>query len=311
MLHAVRLAVFAALVALAAVPSAALAVPPSNDGYLQSISINARNTTLTQDQVKDARDTREATVQADLFAPPSTGGGAERTDCRGTTFGATVWYDFHPHVDGTVRVQATGYDAMVGVYEFNADTSRLGSRLDCSNETGTTEELFVKVRKGKSYTIQIGATAAAGGDLDFTFEYLSDTDGDGELDPLDKCPTQPGTADGCPVELRVLPTLRATPTGRGIRVRSLSVEAPRGSRVRVRCSRGCSFTQTRTVVASRPLRFARLANRQLPAGARLEITVTKSRSIGSFIRYTVTRGNFKRTNRCLRPGSSVPRRTCK
>ncbi len=311
MIQAVRLAVLTALVALAALPSAALAVPPSNDGYLQSISINARNTPLTQDQVKDARNTREATVQADLFSPPNSGGGLERTDCSGASFGATVWYDFHPHADGTVRVQATGYDAGVSVYEFNPTTSRIGSRVDCSNQTGATEELFVKVRKGRAYTIQIGGTGGVGGDLDFTFEYLSDSDGDGELDALDKCPNQAGTVNGCPVELRVLPTLRATPTGRGIRVRSLSVEAPRGSRVRVRCMRGCSFTQTRTVVANRPLRFARLANRQLSAGARLEITVTKSRSIGSFIRYTVTRGNFRRTTRCLRPGSAIPRRTCK
>jgi len=310
-------AVIALVIAGCAVsPAAALAVAPTNDGYLQSISVNERGSELTQERVKDAKSTLEATVQGDLFSPPISGGGAERTDCRGTNFGATVWYDFHPHVDGTVRVQATGYDAALGIYEFDPMGSRIGTRLDCINEAGTSEELFAKVRRGRSYTVQIGGSDAgagpARGSLDFTFEYLSDTDGDGELDALDKCPNQAGTgADGCPATLSVLPTLRATPTGRGIQIRSLVVDAPRGARVKVRCQRGCAFSQTRTALTSRPLSFPRLTRRQLPAGARLEIFVTKSKSIGSYTRYTVTRGNFKRIRRCLKPGSLVPRTSCK
>ncbi|HTN22744.1 MAG TPA: hypothetical protein VL120_02065 [Solirubrobacteraceae bacterium] len=311
-----RIALLGAIAGLAALPAAALAVPPSNDGYIQSVSVNAPNTPLTQDQVKDTRDTREATVQADLFTPPTAGGGAERTDCAGTQYGATVWYDFHPSANGTVRVQAAGFDAAISVYEFDPTSARIGARLDCSNVPGPTEELFVKVKKGKAYTIQIGGTDAgagpATGDLDFTFEYLADTDGDGVLDALDKCPTQPGTSDGCPAVLTVLPTLTAVPTGGGIRIGSLSVAAPKGALVKVRCSRaGCAFNQTRTVPTSKPVRFARLRNRNLRAGARLEIFVTKKQSIGSYIRYVVTPGGFKRTVRCLRPGSLVPRTSCK
>ena len=311
-----RIVLLGAIAGLAALPAAALAVPPSNDGYIQSVSVNAPNTPLTQDQVKDTRDTREATVQADLFTPPTAGGGAERTDCAGTQYGATVWYDFHPSANGTVRVQAAGYDAAVAVYEFDPTSARIGARVDCSNVPGATEELFVKVKKGKSYTIQIGGSdtgaGPATGDLDFTFEYLADTDGDGVLDALDKCPTQPGTSDGCPAVLTVLPTLTALPTGNGIRIRSLSVAAPKGALVKVRCSRaGCAFNQTRTVPTSKPLAFARLRNRSLRAGARLEIFVTRKQSIGSYIRYVVTPGGFKRTVRCLRPGSLVPRTSCK
>lgn len=295
-------------------PGTAFAVPPGNDGYLQSTSVNVRGMPLPQEQIKDIKDTREATVQSDLFAPPAAGGGIERTDCRGTRFGATVWYDFHPHADGTVRVQAAGFDAAIGIYEFDPATSRLGLRLDCSNQAGFTEELFATVKRGKAYTIQIGGTDAglgpAVGNLDFTFEYLSDRDGDGVLDALDKCPRDPGTSAGCPQELRALPTLRATPTARGIQIRSLSVEASRGARIQVRCRRGCSYNQTRTATTARPVRFATLRNRRLPAGARLEIFVTKKQSIGSYIRYTVTRGSFTRIARCLRPGSLLPRRSC-
>jgi len=315
MLHLRRILLLAAL-ALGALPASALAVPPANDGYLQSIAVNGRGTPLTEELVRDARDTREATVQADLFAPPGSGGGMERTDCRGTSFGATVWYDFNPQADGTVRVQAAGYDAVVGIYEFDPTSTRITSRLDCSSEAGATEELFVKVKKGRSYTVQIGGVDAglgpATGNLDLTFEYFSDRDGDQVLDALDRCPDQAGSASaaGCPPKLDALSTLRATPTGTGIRVRSLKVEVPRGARVRVRCRRGCSFSQTRTA-RRRSVTFSKLRNRQLPAGARLEIFVTKSKSIGSYVGYTVTRGNFRRTTRCLKPGSMFPRRSCK
>jgi len=304
-----------AVITLAVLPVGAHAVPPMNDGYLQSIPINARGTELTQEQVKDARDTREATVQADLFTPPGAGGGAERTDCRGTSFGSTVWYDFHPHADGTVRVQAAGYDAAVNVYEFDPSSTRISSRLDCANQAGATEELFVQVKRGRSYTVQIGGSTGpagtASGALDLTFEYFADFDRDGVLDALDDCPRQAGSraASGCPPKLDVSATLRATPTGDGIRVSSLRVDAPRGARVLVRCRRGCSFSGTRTARAV-PVQFRELAGRPLPAGARLEIFVTKRRSIGSYIAYTVTRGNFTRSTRCLRPGSMRPRRSC-
>jgi hypothetical protein len=39
--------------------------------------------------------------------------------------------------------------------------------------------------------------------------------------------------------------------------------------------------------------------------------VTKANSIGAYTRYEIVRGNFKRVDRCLRPGSHTPRRTCK
>jgi hypothetical protein len=301
---------------LTALPASALAVPPSNDNYLQSLSINQRGQPLTEETVRDVRSTLEATTQADLFSPTAAGGGLEPTDCNGVRYGATVWYDFHPHADGTVRVQAAGFDAAIAVYEYDPATSRVLSRTDCSNQAGTTEELFLKVKKGKSYTIQIGGTDAglgpAMGNLDFLFEYLSDSDGDGVLDALDKCPKQRGSTDaaGCPAVLLVNPSLRANPTSNGIRIRSLSVTAPKGSRVQAHCRKGCTFYKSRTVVKG-PVSFGGLAGRALKTGSSFEVFVTKADSIGTVVRWTVTRGNVKRTIRCLKPRSLIPRKTCK
>ncbi len=306
----IRRSLLAAAVGLAVLPAGALAVPPANDGYLQSIAVNARGTPLTPEPRKDQQDTTEATVQGDLFSPPGAGGGVERTDCRGGFFGGTVWYDFHPPVNGVAEIQATGYDTVVGVYEFNPTSAAIGARLDCSSVPGT-EDMFVPVEGGKSYTIQIGGAAGATGLLEFTFEFFADRDRDGVFDVLDDCDTVAAmTRSGCPTELRAVPTLRATPTGNGIQVRSLAVDAPRGSRVRVRCRRGCSFNQTRTAGRS-ATRFSGLRNRRLPSGARLEVFVTQAGAIGSYVSYRVTRGNFRRTTRCLRPGSTTPRRSCR
>lgn len=317
-----RLALLLAACASAASPSAALAAPPPNDGYLASRTVNAPGSQLSQDPIVAATDTSEATVQTDLFTPPRTGGGLERGDCGGTRYGATVWYDVHPHADGAVRVVAAGYDAAVSVYEFNPASGLIGPRLDCSNEIGAVEELYVSVKRRTAYKIQIGGTDSgagpATGSLEFMFEYFADRDRDTVLDVLDQCPDQAAavdvssTSDGCPEELRALSRLRVTPLSSGVRVRSLRVAVPQGARVRVRCRNGCAkLMQSRTALRAGTLGFGKLADRRLPAGARLEVFVTKAKFIGSYFSYAIRRGNFTLTVRCLRPGSTTPRRSCR
>jgi len=318
-LHTFRRFLVIVPLAVLALPAQALAQTPApncvspspcNDAYLQSIPVNRRGEELPQDAIKDIRDTSATTTQTDLFAPPATGGGAERLDCSGTTYGKTVWYDMHPTINGTADIKAAGLDAAISVYEFDPATSRITSRLNCVSEPGgISEEMLVDVKAGKSYTIQIGgiSTAAgpAGGMLEFTFEFFGNRDGDTFLDALDKCPMQPGTQDGCPRELRATPTLRAAPTAKGIKIASLRVEAPKGAKVRARCKRRCRFTQTRTVTGE-AVSFSRLRGRSLRAGAVLEVLVTKPDSIGVHTSWKISRGGFKRTNRCLQPGSTRP-----
>src|SRR4051794_5138778 len=99
-----------------ALPASAAAAPPVNDNYISSLPINDPGTRLTREQVKDQRDTTEATTQAALFQPcppmngapcTATGGGAENTTCNGLSFGKTIWYDFHPDDYGAVEIQTS------------------------------------------------------------------------------------------------------------------------------------------------------------------------------------------------------------
>ena len=295
-------------------PTTAAAAPPANDNYLDSVPINAPATRLTREEVKDARDTREATVQADLFAPKATGGGAEQTRCDNRPFGKTIWYDFHPDSYGTVELQTAGFDTVLAVYEFDRNTSRITRTAGCQDEPGVTEDFFLEVVKGRSYTLQIGGADAgmgpASGDLQFTFQFFGDLDRDGIFDPLDRCPSLAGVQarGGCPPEVRSTPKLTAASTGSGIQVRRLTVATTRGARVSLRCRRGCSKRETRTSRGTVTLRS--VGGLALSAGAQFDIRVTRRGYIGAVHRYTVTRGNFRRVDRCTLPGSRKVRTRC-
>lgn len=307
----VRAAVLGML-ALALAPSGAAALPPENDDYLKSTRIADSNGRVPRQVVKDRRDTREATTQTDLFSP-QTGGGAEGTRCRDAAFGKTIWYDLHPDQAGTAEIQTAGFDAAIVVYEFDPQSSRVKGAVKCSNEAGLTEDMFLKVKKGGYYTIQIGGvdpgTGPASGDLQFNFQFFADRDRDGIFDPLDKCPDEAGVnaAGGCPPELKSRPLLAATPVAGGVILKSLSVTATRGARVLVRCRRGCSLRGARTAGT---VRFRDLQGKMLRAGSVLEILVTKKGSIGNHFSYQISDGNFKRVDRCLKPGTTKPKKRC-
>lgn len=299
--------------ALLAVPAAAYGqTAPVNDNYLDSLRLNDPGSRLERrDTLRDTRDTTNATVQGDVFTPPQSGGPAEQTACTGTSFGHTVWYDFYPDVNGLVRLRASGYDTVLAVVPFNRRTARpnFGSALCANASASTTEEFLVQVRKGDSYSVQVGGVNAAAGPLEFLFDFLADTDGDGVLNTVDRCDRIDGTAanNGCPRHQNVTVTLRAVPTATGIEVDTLSVKARRGSRVVVTCSAGCGRQVKR---ARSTVTFPALSGAQLPAGARLDIRVTKSGFFGEFARYTILPGNFKKIERCMNPGSRVLRRRC-
>ena len=150
----------------------------------------------------------------------------------------------------------------------------------------------------------------ASGSMEFLFDFLADTDADGVLDDVDRCKRLDGpeSRSGCPPRLKGEATLRASPTARGIELLGLTVGATRGARVAVSCSRGCSRQVKQA--ARGAVAFPGLRGRQLPAGSKLVVRVTKRRSIGVYTTYRIQAGNFKKVERCTNPGSSKPRRRC-
>jgi hypothetical protein len=307
----VAVATFGALVsvAVAAPPGA-----PPNDDYLQSFSLNQPRTVLERkDTLGDKRDTTKASTQNDVFNPPNKGGPAEPTACGTTSYGKTVWYDFYPDVPGLTRIRASGYDTVITVVPFNGKTGvpDFASRQCVNGSSSTTEELLARVAKGASYTIQIGGVGNTGGNLEFLFDFLADTDGDGVLDDVDKCKRLKGTSKnaGCPTRLKADVTLRAKPTASGIELVALTVTARRGVRVEVTCTRGCR-KQVKRKTRRKTTKFPRLKGKRLGAGSKLVIRVTKRRAIGAYVSYRISKGNFRKTERCMNPGSRKPRRRC-
>jgi PKD repeat protein len=90
-------------------------------------------------------------------------------------------------------------------------------------------------------------------------------------------------------------------------IRVLSVRAPRGSRVRVRCrGKGCPVGAVARTSATRVIRFPRF-ERRLRAGIRLHLFVRQPGRIGKYTRFVIRAGAApKRLDRCLFPGTRSP-----
>jgi hypothetical protein len=322
-----RLALTAAAAAAALIfPATAAAAPPPNDNYLASTSIVAQDGSMPL-QYSDSVDTTEATTQADTFNPnrdgqPFGGGDPEPTSCGAgqPSFGRTAWWDFRPHAAGGVELRASGgFEVVVAVYEWSAQTSRITRVVRCQNDdVGSETVLLPDVRRGRNYTVQVGGLNNSGGPLQLRLEYFPDRDGDGVLDALDECDRQRGieAAGGCPPELRSTPRIRYDGTGGGIRITSLAVDdVPRGARAEVRCRR-CGGKVTARARRSGVLQLRRFVGREVRNGDRIEVRITHPGSgrgryrfgaIGKFYRWPVRGdGLGDRLSRCMNPGSRRP-----
>jgi hypothetical protein len=309
-----REAVLAAAVLLALPVGVDAQTPaaPSNDNYLQSAALNAPGSRLERrDTLRATVDTTNATVQTDVFNPPQNGGPAEPTVCEGTSYGKTVWYDFYPDVNGVVQLRASGYDTVLTVVPFDRSTGNPNfAAAQCANvSNSTTEAFFVEVRRRDAYTVQVGGVGTGGGPLEFLFDFLADTDGDGVLDEVDRCDRLVGARgnNGCPRSQRFNAKLRAVGTATGIEVVGLTVTTGRGSRVVVSCSSGCRRQVKR---ARSTVRFPALRGVALRAGVRLDVRVTRPGFFGDVKRFTILRGNLKSIERCTYPGSRRLRKKC-
>lgn len=266
--------------------SAAAPAPPVNDAYLESLNLNKPGTPLDrQHELRDVRDTTAATVQSDIFSPPSHGGPPELTGCNGVGESGTIWYDFFPDANGIVRIRTSAtFGTIMAVMPYDPKTLIPdNSQRRCAvNQTTMAGELFYNVQAGHAYTIQLGGVEGAAGSIEFLFGYVV---------PLKR--------------LQAETTLAALPLAGGVRVVNLAVNVPKRARVEVRCTRGCS-PQT-TTARTRTVRLARLSGAVLPDGAALKIYVTAKNQIGAYIEYRIGHGSFTKIQRCLAPGSKKPK----
>ncbi len=109
--------------------------------------------------------------------------------------------------------------------------------------------------------------------------------------------------------MRPFPVVRISGTvlPQGTLVRVLSVRAPQGARVRVRCrGRDCPVRTTARTSATRLVRFRRF-ERRFSAGTRLRIFVRQAGTIGKYTRFLIRAGKPPaRVDRCLLPGRRRP-----
>jgi hypothetical protein len=307
-----RIVVAVTVLAVTVGVTSAHASPPDNDNYLSATTVNAPGSEMSRDTISyPETDTSEATLQADLFNPPSGGGPPEPNACGTTPLGRTVWYRFFPDVDGVIKLQSIGFDTTLALVPFTSLADPLPQGYTCLNRRDDTiETLEAPVEAGSGYAVQSGGVGGAAGVLQLTFTFLPDRDGDGVTDDVDRCPRTPGTADGCPPRMTVSIAYKYDNASGGAKFRFLAVGgAPRGSRVDVRCSRGCRHQRLK--VRKKVLRVKSFRGRFMPAGAAIEVRVTKRGWIGAYRKFTVSVGDVSTTDGCLRPGSTKPRRSCK
>ncbi|MEX2197091.1 MAG: hypothetical protein WD844_17600 [Thermoleophilaceae bacterium] len=286
---------------LLAAPGSASAqtAPPENDNYLESAPVNDPGSRLPRRSTVRLRgDNSGATVQSDIFSPCGVAqcpqGPPEPTTCEvdggSRPYAKTVWYDFYPDRAALARIQVNAlFDPIIGIFEFDRRTGAPRGEAACIDRLDfTNEELEVPVLRGRAYTVQVGVHTGgfepAGGRFEALFDFL-------------RLP-----------RVGANPTLRARPTSTGIRVTSLRLRADRGARASLSCTRRACRAERRTVRGT--ISFRNLRNKRLRAGARIRIRVTMEDEVGRYFEYRVTRGNIRRIERCLEPGSSRPRRSC-
>jgi len=103
----------------------------------------------------------------------------------------------------------------------------------------------------------------------------------------------------------------SSPTSTGAHIDLLTVSAPKGAKVSVRCrGRGCPYKSKSTKSKGKRIDLRKL-RRGYRAGAVIELRVTKTNTIGKFIRITILDGKRpRRVDLCLQPGRSKPTHQC-
>ncbi len=105
-------------------------------------------------------------------------------------------------------------------------------------------------------------------------------------------------------------------TRKGARIKRLTVRAPFGATINVRCrGRGCPFRRKRRTVAragrakapTKTIRIKQLERRLLRAGVSVKVWVSRQGEVGKYTRFRIRKGKPPvRTDLCIEPGSTAP-----
>jgi hypothetical protein len=311
------LAMATALAGLLATGAVAHASVPANDNYLAA-------TPVVGPQHRGSVDTTEAGSQTDLFQPavagrPSNGAQNEPLSCTGQAYDKTVWFEVQPQTTGGIHISATGYDAVIAVFEYDPATSGIIRSLGCSNaSSGTTEQLTIaapRIQQGHYYAVQVGGAIVGGvaqsGALGFALDTVPDRDSDGVSDAADPCPDAAGPGDGCPRQLPGTPRLAIA----GLRIVLLEwTGLPSGTEVRATC-RSCGargLSQTVRLRRGGSARLTRFAGARARSGAVLKVFARSQPpapgsgrfgALGKSARFRFGSGAYHWDIGCLAPGS--------
>jgi hypothetical protein len=289
----------AALVALPPTASAQSDAP--GDSYRGAIRLNPGNADkpdpIPAEGASFSVDTSAYGTQADIYNPPGSGGVTEPNRCPPTRYGKTAWAWIHTRkwVRADVRA-SSAFDSVLAVMPFtDPDNPKLspGSGACVNRATGQTEDFGEDqpILAPGWYAVQAGGAVDAAGQPT-----------GGALQVSVKLGEPP----------RVTAEARASAkrrSGGGAAV-TLKVTAPQGARLAFSCARRkCSLPRSRTVTRAGMRSYLR--GRGLPAGARLQVRVTRAGHIGTYFAWEVRNARLGHVlTRCMEPASARPRARC-
>ncbi len=98
--------------------------PPTNDNYLESLNLNKPGTALNRTEtLSDTRNTQAATVQSDIFSPPSHGGPPELTAATASPRARRSGTTSIPNANGLVRIRTSAaFGTVMAVMPYNPKT---------------------------------------------------------------------------------------------------------------------------------------------------------------------------------------------
>ena len=234
--------------------------------------------------------------------------------------GPAAGFDFAPSqpvIGGDVTFTSTSFPSRGAITALDWDLDGDGDFDDASGPTVTWS-----YTSAGSHLVQLRARQT-NGKQNVAFTHLevaqppSDppADGSGSLtgplggSGLTEEPILPLPTARRPVRMSPFPVVRIAGVvlPRGADVSVLSVRAPRGASIRVRCrGRGCPVSSLARTTATRLVRF-RSFERRLRAGISIEIFVRKAGTIGKYTRFLIRAGKAPaRVDRCLIPGRERP-----